>query len=638
MERLVQGRRSGEQGLRSRDHSFHATLAFAQHHPARGRQVEHRGLLVERDPPVEDQVDVVPRCCWMSRRRSAAARRESIAGGRERPAQAADQRGGDGRVGTRTPTWPLPGQRGARNEPRGIEMMVYGREDTPHQAIALVGDDPVLGHFAQVRAEEREGLPVVAPLSEARRSIASSGTRRSRARSTCRSGTRRSRHPAARHGALDVPRLRCRGIRSAHAALRRTAPQPRHIQRAVGVLQDGGIVSYPTDTYYALGCDVFQKKAMERLASLKRRDDREALRVPLRGPGEVAKYGIVSNESYRLMRRILPARTPSSRCHAARSRTALTGNARWGCAFPKRPSPPRWSAPGRPLATTSASIPGEQPLIDAADIQQHLGHDVDLILDGGITLTSSPRCSTDRPRGRWCCAKARGPWKEWSRDRSPARRSVGPGRGARSHLAHLRVERGPAERDPRAYARELARVRDWLAAQGISRLADVTEAIILQHWRPSDPRPLPGVAGAPSRFRPRAAQVRQRGGIRRPLTRRKAWARRAAPAAAPFPRPSTRWIAAGAPGRRYRRGGAGQAMLELLYARACASPSWWACRSAPSTRRPAWYACAARAARSHRAGGERAREALATYLCDARQKAARHAALDGSVRHSRAGG
>jgi tRNA threonylcarbamoyl adenosine modification protein (Sua5/YciO/YrdC/YwlC family) len=41
---------------------------------------------------------------------------------------------------------------------------------------------------------------------------------------------------------------------------------------------------------------------------------------------------------------------------------------------------------GRPLATTSASIPGEQPLIDAADIQEHLGHDVDLILDGGITL------------------------------------------------------------------------------------------------------------------------------------------------------------------------------------------------------------------------------------------------------------
>ena len=83
-------------------------------------------------------------------------------------------------------------------------------------------------------------------------------------------------------------------------------PQPRHIQRAVGVLQEGGIVSYPTDTYYALGCDVFQKKAMQRLASLKRRDDRKPFAFLCADLGEVAKYGIVSNESYRLMRRILP--------------------------------------------------------------------------------------------------------------------------------------------------------------------------------------------------------------------------------------------------------------------------------------------------------------------------------------------
>ena len=113
-------------------------------------------------------------------------------------------------------------------------------------------------------------------------------------------------------------------------------PQPRHIQRAVGVLQEGGIVSYPTDTYYALGCDVFQKKAMQRLASLKRRDDRKPFAFLCADLGEVAKYGIVSNESYRLMRRILPG----------------------------------------PYTI----------ILDATDIQQHLGHGVDLILDGGVTL------------------------------------------------------------------------------------------------------------------------------------------------------------------------------------------------------------------------------------------------------------
>src|SRR3989442_1577324 len=83
-------------------------------------------------------------------------------------------------------------------------------------------------------------------------------------------------------------------------------PQPRHIQRAASVLQDGGIVSYPTDTYYALGCDVFQKRAMERLALLKRRDDKKPFAFLCADLGEVAKYAIVSNENFRLMRRLLP--------------------------------------------------------------------------------------------------------------------------------------------------------------------------------------------------------------------------------------------------------------------------------------------------------------------------------------------
>src|SRR5256885_17067840 len=82
-------------------------------------------------------------------------------------------------------------------------------------------------------------------------------------------------------------------------------PQPRHIQRATSVLQEGGIVSYPTDTYYAIGCDVFQKKAMERLAALKRRDDRKPFAFLCADLGEGAKYAIVSNERYPLMRRVL---------------------------------------------------------------------------------------------------------------------------------------------------------------------------------------------------------------------------------------------------------------------------------------------------------------------------------------------
>src|SRR6184192_4183428 len=165
-------------------------------------------------------------------------------------------------------------------------------------------------------------------------------------------------------------------------------PQPRHIQRAKTVLQDGGIVSYPTDTYYALGCDVFQKKAMERLALLKRRDEKKPFAFLCADLGEVAKYAIVSNESFRLMRRILPG-PYTIILDATRlvPRTALTRQRQVGVRVPDAPvALALVRGLGRPLATTSAALPGEEPLIDANDIQEHLGQGIDLILDGGVTL------------------------------------------------------------------------------------------------------------------------------------------------------------------------------------------------------------------------------------------------------------
>jgi tRNA threonylcarbamoyl adenosine modification protein (Sua5/YciO/YrdC/YwlC family) len=165
-------------------------------------------------------------------------------------------------------------------------------------------------------------------------------------------------------------------------------PQPRHIARAVTILQQGGIVSYPTDTYYALGCDLFQKKAMERLALLKRRDGKKPFAFLCADLGEVAKYGIVSNESYRLMRRLLPGPyTMVLEATRLTPRTSLTRQRQVGVRVPDaNVAIALVRALGRPLATTSAALPGEDPLIDAADIQRHLGHGIDLVLDGGVTL------------------------------------------------------------------------------------------------------------------------------------------------------------------------------------------------------------------------------------------------------------
>ena len=165
-------------------------------------------------------------------------------------------------------------------------------------------------------------------------------------------------------------------------------PQPRHIERALGVLQDGGIVSYPTDTYYALGCDVFQKKAMERLAALKRRDDKKPFAFLCGDLGEVAKYAIVDNDRFRLLRRLLPGPytvvLPATRLVP---RTALTRQRAVGIRVPDAPvATALVHGLGRPLATTSAALADEEPLVQASDIQEKLGHGLDLILDGGMTL------------------------------------------------------------------------------------------------------------------------------------------------------------------------------------------------------------------------------------------------------------
>ncbi|TMA26150.1 MAG: threonylcarbamoyl-AMP synthase [Deltaproteobacteria bacterium] len=165
-------------------------------------------------------------------------------------------------------------------------------------------------------------------------------------------------------------------------------PQPRHVQRAVTILEDGGIVSYPTDTYYAVGCDLFQKRAMERLAQLKRREARKPFAFLCADLGEVARYGIVSNENYRLMRRLLPGPyTIVLQATRLVPRTALTRQRQVGVRVPDAPvALALVRGLGRPLATTSASLPEEEPLVDAADIQAHLGEGIDLILDGGLVL------------------------------------------------------------------------------------------------------------------------------------------------------------------------------------------------------------------------------------------------------------
>jgi tRNA threonylcarbamoyl adenosine modification protein (Sua5/YciO/YrdC/YwlC family) len=168
-------------------------------------------------------------------------------------------------------------------------------------------------------------------------------------------------------------------------------PQPRHIERAVATLEAGGLVSYPTDTYYAIGCDLFQKRAIEKMALLKRRDPKKPFAFLCGDLGEVAKYAIVDNDRFRLLRRLLPGPytviLPAT--HVV-PRTALTRQRAVGVRVPDAPvAIALVHGLGRPLATTSAAVGGGEPLLHAADIQEQIGHGLDLILDGGMTLNEA---------------------------------------------------------------------------------------------------------------------------------------------------------------------------------------------------------------------------------------------------------
>src|SRR3954467_10611205 len=83
-------------------------------------------------------------------------------------------------------------------------------------------------------------------------------------------------------------------------------PQPRHVARAVEVLEKGGVIAYPTDTYYGLGCDLNSKKAIERLYQLKGRDKKKPLSFLCPDLSDVAKYAHVSNFAYRTMKGLTP--------------------------------------------------------------------------------------------------------------------------------------------------------------------------------------------------------------------------------------------------------------------------------------------------------------------------------------------
>ena len=166
-----------------------------------------------------------------------------------------------------------------------------------------------------------------------------------------------------------------------------THPQKRLIKQAVEIVCAGGVIVYPTDSSYALGCHIGDKQAMERIYSLRQLDHRHNFTLVCRDLSEVALYANVDNASYRLLKAhtpgpytfILPAtREVPRRLQNAKRKTI-------GLRVPANAVAQALLAELRePLMSATLILPGEEiPLSDPVEIRARLEHQVDLIIDGG---------------------------------------------------------------------------------------------------------------------------------------------------------------------------------------------------------------------------------------------------------------
>lgn len=163
-------------------------------------------------------------------------------------------------------------------------------------------------------------------------------------------------------------------------------PQPRLIQRAVEALAGGALIAYPTDTYFAVGCDLFSKKAIERLYALKQRDRKKPLSFLVPDLSDVAEYAHVSNFAYRILKQLTPGPfTFVLEATRIVPDMMMTKQKQIGIRVPEAPVARALAAAlGHPLITTSAADLEGAPLVDARDIKEAIGKHLELILDAGV--------------------------------------------------------------------------------------------------------------------------------------------------------------------------------------------------------------------------------------------------------------
>jgi tRNA threonylcarbamoyl adenosine modification protein (Sua5/YciO/YrdC/YwlC family) len=168
-------------------------------------------------------------------------------------------------------------------------------------------------------------------------------------------------------------------------AINPVTPQERLLRQVVAVLEQGGVIAYPTDTTYGVGCDILSGKAIERIYRLKGKSRKDTLSFVCADLSHLADYAVVSNAGFRLMKRLLPGPyTFVLKSTKLPPRVLQTSQKTVGIRVPDHPIPLALVRMlGRPIVNTTANRSGGPPFIHAEDIDEVLGHGIDLIIDGG---------------------------------------------------------------------------------------------------------------------------------------------------------------------------------------------------------------------------------------------------------------
>lgn len=167
-----------------------------------------------------------------------------------------------------------------------------------------------------------------------------------------------------------------------------THPQPRRIERVVDTLKSGGVIVYPTDTVYGLGCDMNSKKAIEKVRRIKKMDVKRHLTFVFADLKQISHYAQVTDSAYRILKRYLPGPyTFVLRATRLVPRIVLTKRQEVGIRIPdNRICQVLVQEMGNPILSSSVRLPDDQLLDDPREIENMYKGSVDMVVDGGVFL------------------------------------------------------------------------------------------------------------------------------------------------------------------------------------------------------------------------------------------------------------